>query len=246
MLALVYFLYLYYKDYYSSEPTPLLIGLAGLGYLYILNLVATLAQSIFLCYEKEFTTWKESSRLNSCFYGLVNIVSLTLSHKTRNVLFCKLFTFKVFSAKLDSVHHFRIFNVFSLLSLAHSGAAIFAAAIALKYIDPLGQIHYEAIDVIVLTSLNVLLAFFNTHKDKDFFEEITPEGFNLHKKNKLDEDFLPDKIKIEGHDGEIEEGFLNDYSHALQSKAALRFEDGSVNEIYSESLEYVEEGQPSQ
>lgn len=68
----------------------------------------------------------------------------------------------------------------------------------------------------------------------------------MHKKNKLDEDYLPDKIKVEGHDGEIEEGFLNDYSHALQSKAALRFEDESVNEIYSESLQYVSEGQPEQ
>lgn len=89
-------------------------------------------------------------------------------------MFCKLFTFRVFCAKLDSVHHFRIFNIFSLLSLAHSGAAIFAAAVALKYIDPLQQVYYEAIDVIVLTSLNVLLAFFNTHKDKEFFEEVTP------------------------------------------------------------------------
>lgn len=89
--------------------------------------------------------------------------------------------------------------------------------------------HYEAIDVIVVTSINVLLAFFNTHKDKDFFEEVTPEGFNLHKMNKIDEDHFPNKIKIEGHDGEIEEGFLNDYSHALQSKAALRFDEGSLN-----------------
>lgn len=50
MLALYYFLYLYYSDYYLSEPTPLWIGLGGLAYLYILNLVGTLAQCIFLCY----------------------------------------------------------------------------------------------------------------------------------------------------------------------------------------------------
>jgi hypothetical protein len=28
-----------------------------------------------------------------------------------------------------------------------------------------------------------------------------PEGFSLHKKNLLDEDYQPDKIKVEGHDG---------------------------------------------
>lgn len=64
------------------------------------------------------------------------------SHKIRNVLFCKLFTFKVFSAKLDHVNHFRIFNVFSLLSLGHSAAAIFAAGIALTYIDKTFQLYY--------------------------------------------------------------------------------------------------------
>ena len=51
----------------------------------------------------------------------------------------------------------------------HSGAAIFAAAVAFKYIDSTQQIFYESIDVIVLTSLNAVLAFFNAHKDKDFF-----------------------------------------------------------------------------
>ena len=92
-----------------------------------------------------------------------------------------------------------------------------------------------------MSSILALLAFFNTHKEKDFFEEITPDGFSLHKKNKLDEDYFPDKIKMEGHDGELQEGFLGDNSYALASKAALRFEDGSINDIYSDSLENVDE-----
>lgn len=169
VLALVYFLLLYYKDYYSTESVPLWIGLGSLVYLYLLNAIGSIAQCAFLCYEREFTAWKDASRFHKCFYAFVNVCSLCFSHKFRNILFCKLFTFRIFSAKLDKVEHFRIFNIFSLLSLAHSGGAIFSAAVGLKYIPSQEQVHYEALDVIVLSSVNALLAFFNTHKDKDFF-----------------------------------------------------------------------------
>ena len=50
VLALVYYLYLYWKDYFTSEPIPLRIGLAGLGYLFFLNFVGSVAQPVFLCY----------------------------------------------------------------------------------------------------------------------------------------------------------------------------------------------------
>ena len=76
-------------------------------------------------------SWKESSRFNGCFNGFVGVISLLISHKFRNILFCKLFTFKIVSAKLDQVDHFRIFNIFSLISLVGSGTAIFAASVAL-------------------------------------------------------------------------------------------------------------------
>lgn len=117
-------------------------------------------------------------------------VSLLINHKFRNILFCKLFTFRVFSARLDRLDHFRIFNIFSLVSFVHSGAAIFAAGVALTKTNSKEQLFHECIDVIVLTGVNVALAFFNTHKDKDFFEEITPDGYNLHKKNSLMEEHL--------------------------------------------------------
>lgn len=163
-------LLLYYLNYYTNQSVPLWIGLGSLGYLLVLNVIGTISQGIFLCYEKAFMTWREQSGFHKCFYFFVNLVSLGISHKFRNILFCKLFTFKVVSAKLDRVENFRIFNIFSLLSLAHSGGAIFSAAVALKYINSNEQIYYECVDVIVLTSANALMAFFNTHKDKDFFE----------------------------------------------------------------------------
>lgn len=45
----------------------------------------------------------------------------------------------------------------------------------------------------------------------------------------LDEDHFPEKLQVHGNDGEIEEGFMNDYNHALVSKAALKFDTGSLN-----------------
>jgi hypothetical protein len=93
-----------------------------------------------------------------------------MNHKFRNILFCKLFTFGVFCAKLDKVEHFKIFNIFSLVSLVPSGAAIFAASIAITKTDSTQQLYFECIDVIVLTSINAVMAFFNTHKNKDFFD----------------------------------------------------------------------------
>jgi len=66
------------------------------------------------------------------------------------------------------------------------------------------QLFHECIDVIVLTGLNVVLAFFNTHKDKGFFEEATPDGYSLHKKNNLMEEHLVGpKVNGLGEDGEI-------------------------------------------
>ncbi len=114
-----------------SEPVAAYIGFGALGFLYIMNIAATIAHSIFLCYEKEFVDWTARSKFNKCFYYFTNAMGLVANHKFKNILFCKLFTFKVFCAKLDKVDHFRIFNIFSLVSLIHSGAAIFAAGIAL-------------------------------------------------------------------------------------------------------------------
>jgi hypothetical protein len=187
--ALWLFLYLYFIKY-MDNPTAEYIGLGAMGFLYIMNFVATVTHSIFLCYEKDFIMWTSQSKFNKCFYWFSNILGFLVNHKFKNILFCKMFTFKIFCAKLDKVEHFRIFNIFSLISLIHSGAAIFAAGIALTYTNSKEQLFHECIDVIVLTGLNAIMAFFNTHKDKAFFEETTPEGYSLHKKNNMMEEHL--------------------------------------------------------
>lgn len=100
--ALWYFLYLYFIEH-MDEPVALYIGLGAMGFLYIMNITACLAQSIFLCYEKDFVAWSSESKCNKCFYILSTFLSLFANHKFKNILFSKLFTFKVFAARLDKV-----------------------------------------------------------------------------------------------------------------------------------------------
>ena len=48
----------------------------------------------------------------------------------------------MFSAYLENISKFRVFNILSFLSLVHSGAAIFAASIALTYVEASTQLYY--------------------------------------------------------------------------------------------------------
>lgn len=76
----------------------------------------------------------------------------------------------------------------------------------------------------VLTGLNIVMSFFNTHKDATFFEENTPEGYSLHRKNNMIEEHLVgSKFNDIGEDGEVEEGYTTGFNHALVSKQALQF-----------------------
>ena len=120
------------------------------------------------CYDKPFRQWY-SYGPNKCCTFFTNIVATLTCHKFRNIIFCKLFTFTVFTAQLDSVSKFKILNIFSFLSLLHSGGAIFAAAVALPNVTQSTQLYYECIDVIVVTALNAILGFFTVMKAKDFF-----------------------------------------------------------------------------
>lgn len=130
--ALGYFLYLYYTIKFTEESMPLFVGLGALGYLYIMNIIAFIAQNVVTCRDKLFYAWNEGA--NKCSVIVSNVVALCINHKFRNILFCKLFTFSMFSAYLENVSKFRIFNIMSFLSLVHSGGAIFAASIALAYV----------------------------------------------------------------------------------------------------------------
>ena len=100
-----------------------------MGYLYLLNFLSIIVQNVVICPDKHFKAW--NTGCNQCFNVIVNIVSLVMNHKFRNIVFSKLFTFNVFTGQLEEMKKFRVLYIFSFLSLLHSGGAIFAAVSAI-------------------------------------------------------------------------------------------------------------------
>ena len=97
-------------------------------------------------------------------------------------MFCKLFGFDVFKAKLDSVDNFKIFNIFSFLSFISSAAILLGTGIIIYENKTVNQALMAYIDVLVLTVLCIILAILNSRKGSDFFEEKDEDGFVLHKR----------------------------------------------------------------
>lgn len=179
---------MYFMQFYFTVPLPFIVGLAAIGYMYLLNLLALIIQNCSLCYDRDFANWL-SARSHKLVVVFVNIIGFLICHKFRNILFSKLFNLDIFTAKLDSTSKFKVMNVFSFLSLLHSGAAIFAAVVAVISAEHSTQLFYACIDVIVVTSVNVIFAFFNVLKPKDYFYEKTTDGFELKKRINVDDDF---------------------------------------------------------
>lgn len=107
------------------------MGVAAIAYLMLLNILALFIQNLTLCNDKHFKSW-HNDKAHKITSVVVNIVSTVCCHKFRNILFCKLFTFGIFTAPLESTSKFKVLYIFSFLSLLHTGAAIFAAAAATR------------------------------------------------------------------------------------------------------------------
>lgn len=159
-----------------KTPIPFLVGGSAMAYLYLLNFLAIIIQNCTICYDRDFKQWFRT-KSHKCITILVNIFALIANHKFRNILFCKMFTLDIFTAHLEENKKFKVINVFSFLSLLHSGAAIFAAVVAIQSAEAFSQFFYACIDVIVATGINSILAFFNVMKPENFFYERTPDGF---------------------------------------------------------------------
>ena len=82
--------------------------------------------------------------------------------------------------------------------MLHSGAAIFAAAVALRYATQQSQLFYACMDVIIVTSICAIIGFFTVMKSKDFFYERTTDGFDLKKKMEAEDDYYENKLEPAG------------------------------------------------
>lgn len=76
------------------------VGLAAAGWLVLVNLSAGIVGNIGICFDVSFSNWMRK-RANKVCCILVNIVALSVNHKFRNILFCKLFNFEIFTATLS-------------------------------------------------------------------------------------------------------------------------------------------------
>lgn len=96
--ALGYFLYLYFLEFFTEDPFSFYIGIGAAAFLYLLNILALFIQTCFVCYDYNFKHWLTGP--NKCVMVFVTIIATAVSHKFRNILFCKLFSFSIFSAQL--------------------------------------------------------------------------------------------------------------------------------------------------
>ena len=69
---------------------------------------------------------------NSCWYYSASVLGLFATNKFKNILFCKLFNFTVFSAKLENVHCLRSYNAFGFFAFFSSLAVIAGTSMLLS------------------------------------------------------------------------------------------------------------------
>lgn len=70
----------------------------------------------------------------------------------------------------------------------------------IRQADPGTQFFHSCIDLLIVTSLNIVLAFFNAMKGQEHFDQLTPEGLFLNKKVYGDEESFNGKISAAGND----------------------------------------------
>lgn len=99
------------------------------------------------------------------------ILSFFLSFKFMNILFCRLYNFTIFKAKLDNVSRFFGFNFLIFLSTPFSlGAIGIAAYYAYTNLSNwVNQLYLQAIDLIIVVLFSFIFGIAASHKDEEFF-----------------------------------------------------------------------------
>lgn len=145
------------------------ILIASLVIIYILNIAAfTLIMTV---YKKDgrFTQWsKRSCGIRSSFIACLT-ATLVICHKLINIIFSRLFGFGAFKAQLEHVNKFFWLHLLSILSLVHSGLAIGICGYIIHLNKAtVNQLLLCAIDTLIVTLANVLVAGSNANKAESF------------------------------------------------------------------------------
>jgi hypothetical protein len=74
---------------------------------------------------------------------------------------------------LDSVHKFRLFNIFSFFGILPEALALYVCFICIFKFTFANVIYQAFLDTIIIFLINVLLAVLIVWKPDQFFEELT-------------------------------------------------------------------------
>lgn len=144
---------------------------AGLAVIYILNIVAfTLIMTVYRK-DTKFLQWtKRSCGIRTSFIACLT-TALVMCHKFINIIFSRLFGFGAFKAQLEQVNKFFWLHLVSILSLVHSGLTIGICGYII-HLNKLtvNQLLLCAIDTVIVTLANVLVAGSNANKAENFLE----------------------------------------------------------------------------
>lgn len=140
--------------------------------LYIVNFISVIVYFCILSKDLQFDTWKSKKCIhkNTAVFGY--LFSAIFSFKFMNILFCKLYNFSIFKAKLDGISKFFGFNFLIFLSTPFSlGALCVAAYIAYINSNNIDQLYLQTIDLIIIVVFTFIFGIATSHKTEDFFEE---------------------------------------------------------------------------
>lgn len=79
--------------------------------------------------DKHYKIWLKDRKVYNI---LINIISLVINFKFRNVIFSKLFALKIFYGQLESIKKFKISGILSFFSLIYTGIVIFIGISTIK------------------------------------------------------------------------------------------------------------------
>lgn len=171
----------------SAQYLEALIFFCAICFIYFLNIIALFAQNCFLRFDNSFNKWLKAKSSVVCYY-ILSILGVLITHKVKNLMFSKLFNFKVFRAQLDSTQSFRIFHAFAFLSLIPSAAILYSAiSLLIRQKDSSGniivnQLFMAYIDIIIVVSIMIILAILSTCKGENYFEEEEKDGYVINKR----------------------------------------------------------------
>lgn len=95
-----------------------------------------------------------------------------MTFKFMNIIFCRLFSFYLFKAKLETINKLFGFNFVIFLSAPHTlGTITIAAYVAYQLSgNIISQLYLQAIDLIIVSIFTCIFGIATSHVNPNFFE----------------------------------------------------------------------------